>query len=100
MGRKRNSEEYWRRYEKFKEENQKLRKEVTKLRKLVKEMYSDSLQEKLRRQEEGLDPIKPLCEICGNDDLTELPIRRADGEFFIRTCNNCGTRSDMKKKGK
>ena len=98
MGSKRNSEEHWRRYEKFKEENQKLRKEVTKLRKLVKEMYSDRLQEKLKRQEDGLDPVKPLCEVCGNDDLAEVDIKRADGDFYIRVCNTCGTRSDMKKK--
>lgn len=97
MARKRHNEDDWRRFNKFKEENVKLRKEVSKLRKLVKEMYSDRLEEKLRRQEEGIDPVKPLCEICGNDDLTEVPINRADGKFIIRVCNNCGTRSGMKK---
>lgn len=100
MGRKRNNEEYWRRYEKFKEENQKLRKEVSKLRRLVKEMYSDKLQERLKRQEDGLEPVKPLCETCGNDNLTEVDLKRADGDFFIRVCNHCGTRSDMKKRKK
>lgn len=100
MGRrnKKDTEEYWHRYEKFKEENQKLRKEVAKLRKLVREMYSDRLQDKLKRQEEGLEPIKPLCETCGNENLSEVPIKRADGEFYIKVCNHCGTRSDMKKK--
>lgn len=97
MGRKRRSEEDWRRYSKFKEDNQKLRKEVTKLRKLVKELTQDHLAEKLRRQSEGLEPIKPLCETCGNDDLDIIPINRPDGEFEIRVCNSCGQRSEMKK---
>lgn len=96
MGR-RNKEEDWHRFNKFKEENQKLRKEVSKLRKLVKEMYSDKLEERLKRQEEGLEPIKPLCETCGNDDLGTLSIKRPDGEFEIKVCNVCGTRSSMKK---
>lgn len=96
MGR-RNKEEDWRRFNKFKEENQKLRKEVSKLRKLVKEMYSDRLEERLKRQEEGLEPRVPLCETCGNDDLNIVLITRPDGNFEIRVCNNCGTRSDMKK---
>lgn len=97
MARKRRNEDDWRRFNKFKEENQKLRKEVAKLRKLVKDAYSDQLQEKLRRQDEGLEPRKPLCEICGNDDLTDVPINRPDGKFNITVCNNCGNRSDMKK---
>lgn len=97
MARKRSDEGEWRRYNKFKEENQKLRKEVSKLRKLVKELHSTSLQQKLKRQEDGLEPVKPLCEICGNDDLSEVPIKRMDGNFTINVCNNCGTRSKMKK---
>lgn len=96
MGRKK-KEEDWRRFNKFKEENQKLRKEVSKLRKLVKEAYSDRLEDRLRRQEEGLEPRVPLCDICGNDDLSIMPINRPDGQFEIRICNNCGSRSDMKK---
>ena len=96
MGRK-DREEDWHRFNKFKEENQKLRKEVSKLRKLVKEVYSDKLEQRLRRQEEGLEPIKPLCETCGNENLSLLPIKRSDGEFEIRICNICGTRSNMKK---
>lgn len=97
MGRKRNNEDDWRRFNKFKEDNQRLKKELTKLRKLVKEVYSDKLEERLRRQEDGLEPIKPLCEVCGNDDLNVVPINRPDGKFEIKVCNNCGTRSSMKK---
>lgn len=96
MAKKRNKDE-WRRFNKFQEENIKLRKEVSKLRRLVKETYSDALKEKLDRQEQGLEPVKPLCEICGNDDLTEVPIVRPDGKFKIDVCNNCSSRSDMKK---
>jgi len=97
MAKKRNDESEWRRFNKFKEENEKLRKEVSKLRKLVKDMYSDKLEEKLRRQEEGLEPRKQLCETCGNDDLADIPINRPDGKFVVKVCSNCGTRSDMKK---
>lgn len=97
MGRKRKSEEDWHRYNKFKEDNQKLRKEVGKLRKLVKELTQDRLEERLRRQSEGLEPVKPLCETCGNDDLGSVPINRPDGQFEIRVCNSCGQRSEMKK---
>ena len=96
MGR-RNKEDDWRRFNKFREENSKLRKEVSKLRKLVKETYADKLEERLKRQEDGLEPVKPLCEICGNDDLTMVAINRPDGKFEIKVCNNCGSRSNMEK---
>lgn len=96
MARKKNEDD-WRRHNKFKEENKKLQKEVAKLRKLVKETYSDNLKDKQHRKEEGLEPRKPLCEICGNDDLTDIEINRLDGKFLIKLCNSCGNRSDMKK---
>ncbi|CAB4125478.1 hypothetical protein UFOVP53_148 [uncultured Caudovirales phage] len=95
---KRDDSEDWRRFQKFQEENTALKKEVTKLRKLVKEAYVDSLNEKLKRQEKGLEPRKPLCEICGNDDLAEIDINRADGTFMFHLCNNCGSRSAVKRK--
>ena len=97
MGRKKNNEDDWRRFNKFKEDNQRLKKEVTKLRKLVKEVCFDKLEERLKRQEDGLDPIESLCETCGGDDLTNVPINRPDGGFEIKMCNNCGTRSSMKR---
>lgn len=97
MSRKRKDKDEWRRLHKFQEENTKLRKEVSKLRKLVKEAYSDRLEERLRKQEEGLEPKKPLCEICGNDDMSEININRQDGKFKIKICNCCDYRSDMIK---
>ena len=96
MARKKNEDD-WRRHHKFKEENVKLRREVSKLRKLVKEAYSDRLEERLKRQEDGLEPYKQLCEICGNEDLLDIPINRPDGKFTIRMCNCCDHRGDMKK---
>lgn len=96
-GRKDDSED-WRRFQKFQEENTQLKKEVAKLRKLVKESYVDSLNEKLKRQKDGEDPIKPLCSTCGNDDLHNVDVLRADGAFFFVICNNCGNRSSIKKK--
>jgi hypothetical protein len=95
---RKDSKEDWQRFDKFKTENEQLRKEVTKLRKLVKETCIDSLNEKLKRQEKGLDPVKPLCEVCGNDDLHNVDVLRADGAFFFVICNNCGNRSSIKKK--
>jgi hypothetical protein len=88
----------WERFQHFQAENVQLRKEVAKLRKLVKETCVDSLNEKLKRQEKGLDPIKPLCEVCGNDDLHNVDVLRADGAFFFVICNSCGNRSPIKKK--
>jgi hypothetical protein len=90
--------EDWKRFDHFKTENEQLRKEVTKLRKLVKESCIDSLNEKLKRQEKGLDPVKPLCEICGNEDLHGVDVLRADGAFFFTVCNSCGAKSSLKKK--
>lgn len=95
---RKDNREDWQRYDKFKTENEQLRKEVTKLRKLVKEAFVDTLSEKLKRQEEGLEPRKQLCETCGNDDLTAIDVTRPDGSFTFHLCNNCGTRSSMKRK--
>ncbi len=96
-GRSDDSED-WRRFQKFQEENTQLKKEVTKLRKLVKEACIDSLSERLKRQEQGLEPRKPLCETCGNDDITPIDVFRADGTFVFNLCNNCGSRSPIKRK--
>ena len=95
---KKTSEDDWKRFDHFKAENEQLRKEVTKLRKIVKDTCVDSLSEKLKRQEKGLDPIKPLCECCGNDNLQNVDILRPDGAFSFSVCNSCGTRSQIKKK--
>lgn len=95
---KKEKKDDWVRYNKFRDENTKLKKEVTKLRKLVKENYIDDLQEKQDRKDEGLEPRKPICEVCGNDNLTALDIPRADGMFTMNLCNSCGHRSTLKKK--
>lgn len=95
---KKENKDDWERFDKFKNENEQLRKEVSKLRKLVKDTCIDSLNEKLKRQKDGLDAIKPLCQTCGNDDLAEIDIHRADGTFMFYLCNNCGSRSSVKKK--
>jgi len=87
----------WRRYKKFEEENQKLRKEVTKLRKVINNMVIDQLEERARRVDDGEEAISHTCEVCGNDDLHIVPIKRADGNFEIRVCKSCGHRSQMKK---
>lgn len=92
-----NDPEDWKRYNKFKEENTKLRKEITKLRKLIKQDFEDLLEEREERVKEGLPPIKLVCEVCGNDNLNELPIKRPDGNFSVRICNSCGHRHKMKK---
>jgi predicted Zn-ribbon and HTH transcriptional regulator len=95
---KREKKDDWVRYKKIHDENSKLKKEVTKLRKLVKETVIDSLDEKQKRQDEGLEVRKPLCEVCGNDNLTAIDIPRADGTFSFNLCNSCGHRSAMKRK--
>lgn len=95
---KKNSKEDWVKFNKFRDENTKLKKEVTKLRKLVKDAFTDELDVKVKRQEQGLEPRKPVCEICGNDNLTVLDINRADGAFTLNLCNSCGNRSGLKKK--
>jgi len=95
---RKDNKEDWERFDKFKTENEQLRKEVTKLRRLVKESCTDSLSERLKRQEQGLEPRKPLCETCGNDDITPIDVFRADGTFVFNLCNNCGSRSPIKRK--
>lgn len=95
---KKEKKDDWVRFKKFQDENAKLKKEVTKLRKLVKESIVDTLDEKQKRQDEGLEARKPLCEVCGNDNLTEINVPRADGNFSFNLCNSCGHRSVMKRK--
>lgn len=98
MARGRNrSQNDWKRYKKFEEENQRLRKEVTKLRKVINNMVIDQLEERARKVDAGEAPISKVCEVCGNDDLHIVPIKRADGHFEIRVCKSCSHRSQMKK---
>lgn len=96
MGKKRRTEEDWRRYSKFKEDNQKLKKEVTKLRKLVEKLSQNPLEDKLKQTTET-ESTKLTCDICGNSNLDIVPIDRKDGKFELRICKSCGHRSDMKK---
>lgn len=95
---KKEKKDDWVRFKKFQDENSRLKKEITKLRKLVKETVIDTLDEKQKRQDEGLEPRKPICEVCGNDNLTALDIPRADGTFTLNLCNSCGHRSSLKRK--
>jgi len=94
---KTNDVDDWKRYNKFKDENIKLRKEVSKLRKLVKDSHEDVLEERQLRVDEGLPPVLPMCEVCGNNDLKNIPIVRKDGSFNMRLCNSCGHRHPLKK---
>ncbi len=97
MSRSRSSKSDWRRYRKFEQENEKLRKEVSKLRRVINTIVIDQLEERVRRIEDGDAPIILVCEICGNDDLHNVPIKRPDGEFEIRICKSCGHRHNLKK---
>ncbi len=95
---KKDSKEDWIKFNEFRDENVRLKKEVTKLRKLVKESLIDNLQDKKDRVDQGLQPRKPICDICGNDNLTDMEVPRADGTFTFYVCNSCGNRSAMKRK--
>lgn len=98
MSRNRSSKSDWRRYRKFEQENEKLRKEVSKLRKVINTMVVDQLAERVEKVQAGKAPISLICEICGNNDLHTVPIKRADGQWEIKICKNCSHRSQMKKK--
>ena len=87
----------WRRFKKFEEENEKLRKEVSKLRKIVNSKVVDVLEEREKRVDVGLSPRIEICEICGNEDISKIPIKRVDGVFEIKVCNSCNHRSQLKK---
>jgi hypothetical protein len=91
------SKDQWVRYKKFEEENKRLKKEVSKLRKLVNNAVIDQLEEREQRVKDGKPIIDPTCEQCGNEDLKELEITRADGKFKMHVCNSCGHRSELKK---
>lgn len=97
MSRQRSSKNEWKRYKKFEQENERLRKEVSKLRKVVNNLVIDQLEERANKVENGQSAITPICEICGNDDLHSVPIKRPDGEFEIKVCKSCSHRSSMKK---
>jgi hypothetical protein len=97
MSRNRSSKNDWRRYKKFEQENEKLRKEVAKLRKIINTMVIDQLEERVERVSKGERPIPHSCEVCGNEDLLPIPIKRADGDFEVRLCKSCGHRSDLKR---
>lgn len=95
---KKTEEDDWKRFQHFQSENADLKKEIVKLRKLVRETCVDSLNEKLKRQKDGIEPIKPLCHICGNEDLKNVDVVRPDGTFYFAICNSCGSKSTLKKK--
>ena len=95
---KKDNSEDSKRFQKFQEENAALKKEIIKLRKLVKEAYIDISSEKSKKQEKNLEIYKPLCEVCGNSDLIEIDIYRTDGAFMFYLCNNCESRSSVKRK--
>jgi hypothetical protein len=97
MSRNRSSKNDWRRYRKFEQENEKLRKEVNKLRKVINNIVIDELEKRALRVDDGEPAHLPICEICGNEDLYAVPIKRPDGEFEIRICKSCGHRHSMKK---
>lgn len=95
---KKESKEDWVKFNNFRDENVRLKKEVTKLRKLVKDSLIDNLQDKKDRVDQGLEPRKQLCDVCGNDNLTNMEVPRSDGVFAFYVCNSCGNRSAMKRK--
>lgn len=97
MSRCRSSKNDWRRYRKFEQENEKLRKEVSKLRKILNSVIIDELEKKVQRIERNDPAIIISCEICGNETLNSLPIKRPDGDFEIRICAACGHRHQMKR---
>lgn len=94
---KKDSPEEWRRYKKLEQENEKLKREVSKLRKLINNVVVDQLEERVARIEEGGPAVEPICERCGKTDFHAVPLKRADGNFEIRICLVCGTRSQMRK---
>lgn len=96
--RSRSSKSDWRRYKKFEQENEKLRKEVSKLRKILNSTVIDELEKRVLRVERDEPALIIGCEVCGNETLNLLPIKRADGEFEIRICAACGHRHQMKRK--
>jgi hypothetical protein len=96
MGRS-NSKNDWRRYKKFEQENEKLRKEVSKLRKVINNLVVDNLAEKQKQTDIKKSSDKPTCEVCGNNNLSKIPISRPDGDFEVKICNSCNHRSDMLK---
>lgn len=96
--RNKGSKNDWRRYRKFEQENERLRKEVSKLRKVINKVVVDQLEERVRKVDNGGDPILRACDVCGNDELHSVPINRPDGSFEIRICASCGHRSQLKKK--
>ena len=98
MSRNRSSKNDWRRFRKFEQENATLKKEVSKLRKLVNSLaLVDQLEERAENIQQGKPPITKVCERCGNDDLTDMSIKRPDGEWEIMICKSCQHRSQMKK---
>lgn len=97
MTRQRSSKNEWRRYKKFEQENERLRKEVSKLRKIVNNLVVDKLEERASKVDTGEARMTPTCEVCGNEDLHSVPIKRPDGEFEIKVCKSCSHRSPMKK---
>lgn len=97
MSRSRSSKNDWRRYRKFEQDNEKLKKEISKLRKMVNTMVVDQLEERATRVKKGEEPIVLTCEICGNNNLRTISIKRTDGEWEIKTCVNCNHRTQMKK---
>ena len=97
MTRQRSSKNEWRRYKKFEQENEQLRKEVSKLRKVINNLVIDKLEERESKVDNGQPSITPICEICGNEDLMTVPIKRPDGNFEIKVCKSCSHRSQMKK---
>lgn len=98
MGRrKKDCPEDWVRYKKLEQENEKLKREVSKLRKLINNVVIDHLEEKVSKVEEGKPTIEQICERCGKSDFHSVPLKRADGNFEIKICLICGTRSQMKK---
>lgn len=91
------SKDQWIRYKKFEEENKRLKKEVSKLRKLVNNAVVDHLEERKQRVKEGKPIVDPACESCGNQDLKQIQVNRADGIFSMYVCNCCSHRSELKK---
>jgi len=97
VSRNRSSKNDWRRYIKFEQENEKLRKEVNKLRKVVNTMVIDQLEQRALKIEDGEIPISSICEVCGNEDLHIVPIKRPDGNWEIKLCKSCNHRQAMQK---
>ena len=98
MARKKDLNNEWKHLKKFELENEKLRKEIARLRKQAQTAFVDRSEERATRLPDEVIPVRHVCENCGNDEVSIIPLKRSDGEFEIRICKLCQFKSEMKRK--